>query len=714
MTSYLVFSKTPVFPVLQAENSHLLSWVDYPVLLDKRETQVLNLNHVNYLMSGRLNTPSKEVGIKGEDLCEIPRMIDTIFHQAMGRYQSELAEASARDKRQISSGIIDQKLLAKNSTARDEAIKSCFQRAHWIRTVDTLEKERMIRCERVLSERCSDLYKESNFDSDVIDLKVIDELQQLCKIHCFLAPNKELFFGKHTLQDYLKKVHGLELSEDITKIKPPTHETITEIICEESVSEESQAVVNDALGEFKFYQEGAEKGDARAQYCVGWCYANGHGVKRDLRKAKEFYEKAAQKDLPEAWYNLGILYDRRAEYEINEDEAFQCYLKAAEKGFSRALYMLGFYYKNGIAVTENYETAINYFEKAYQNGCPLAAEELGNYHERENTTNLRKAFIFYYQSAQSGCVKACFSLGNCYKFGRGTSKNDVEGTKWVSKAKKFEISCANLPPAQVFMDTHQWRLEISKPRKPIEVKESQELYQKGLACLQANDELNAISHFKTAADLRNGDAAFQLGCIFWRKQNYSTAIDWFYDASNKKNKDGAFIIAWIIRHGRGKFLEENLYEVLRLIREIGNHDCSQAKALLGEENAAIWSWSHTKFFPSTTIGLKESNTKWNSWLEKAGEKGNSESNYALALYMKLTSPYFVHSYLLKAAENGHAPALLQIGAYYYNNREWRKATIALKNAIKWGATSLNEQEIQQARDGLRMTQEAQQSNCNLI
>ena len=41
----------------------------------------------------------------------------------------------------------------------------------------------------------------------------------------------------------------------------------------------------------------AKKDDAKAQYNVGFIYANGKGVQRDLSKAKKWYEKAATKKL---------------------------------------------------------------------------------------------------------------------------------------------------------------------------------------------------------------------------------------------------------------------------------------------------------------------------------------------------------------------------------------------------------------------------------
>ena len=43
----------------------------------------------------------------------------------------------------------------------------------------------------------------------------------------------------------------------------------------------------------EWWQKAANQGNADAQGGLGWCYATGEGVTKDLAKAKEWYEKAA-------------------------------------------------------------------------------------------------------------------------------------------------------------------------------------------------------------------------------------------------------------------------------------------------------------------------------------------------------------------------------------------------------------------------------------
>lgn len=44
---------------------------------------------------------------------------------------------------------------------------------------------------------------------------------------------------------------------------------------------------------FEWFEKAAEQGHSRAQYKMGWCYANGDGVVKDLNEAEMWYRRAA-------------------------------------------------------------------------------------------------------------------------------------------------------------------------------------------------------------------------------------------------------------------------------------------------------------------------------------------------------------------------------------------------------------------------------------
>ena len=50
----------------------------------------------------------------------------------------------------------------------------------------------------------------------------------------------------------------------------------------------------------------AERGDASAQYALGYMYASGNGVEKDKTEAARWYRKAAEQGHAMAQYALGL------------------------------------------------------------------------------------------------------------------------------------------------------------------------------------------------------------------------------------------------------------------------------------------------------------------------------------------------------------------------------------------------------------------------
>ena len=93
--------------------------------------------------------------------------------------------------------------------------------------------------------------------------------------------------------------------------------------------------------EFEGYQAKVGKGDAIAQYNLGFCYSNGHGVAKDEVEAVKLYRKAAEQGHAAAQCNLGFCYSNGEGVAKDEVEAVKWYRKAAEQGHAPAQDNLG-------------------------------------------------------------------------------------------------------------------------------------------------------------------------------------------------------------------------------------------------------------------------------------------------------------------------------------------------------------------------------------
>ena len=82
------------------------------------------------------------------------------------------------------------------------------------------------------------------------------------------------------------------------------------------------------------YREAAEteEGAADAQYKLGLCYANGHGIEQNVWEAAYWYWKAADNGHAVAQYCLGLCYDSGCGVEEDIAKAAEWYGKAAEQG----------------------------------------------------------------------------------------------------------------------------------------------------------------------------------------------------------------------------------------------------------------------------------------------------------------------------------------------------------------------------------------------
>jgi TPR repeat protein len=110
--------------------------------------------------------------------------------------------------------------------------------------------------------------------------------------------------------------------------------------------------------------EAANKGDARAQYMLGWIYNLGQGVAQDYEQAASWYRKAADQGLAAAQYNLGFMYYNGRGVTRDYNQALLWYRKAADQGNAGAQNNLGLMYARGQGVPQDDVEAHKWFNIA--------------------------------------------------------------------------------------------------------------------------------------------------------------------------------------------------------------------------------------------------------------------------------------------------------------------------------------------------------------
>jgi hypothetical protein len=141
----------------------------------------------------------------------------------------------------------------------------------------------------------------------------------------------------------------------------------------------------------------ADKGDAEAQYKLGYYYYNGEGIAKNDEQATKWWRKAAEQEHLAAQSTLRVCYTNGIGVIKDDSEAVKWSRKAAEKGDPQGQYILGNCYLDGIGTEKNEAEAVKWYHKA----------------------------------AEQGHAEAQHYLGFCYNNGLGVVRNKIEAYKWL-------------------------------------------------------------------------------------------------------------------------------------------------------------------------------------------------------------------------------------------------------------------------------------------
>jgi|GEM_PF-4256453 len=267
-------------------------------------------------------------------------------------------------------------------------------------------------------------------------------------------------------------------------------------------------------------QKEAENGDAAAQYTLGYFYAIGRVVGKDLKQALKWLKKAAESD-PIAQYDLGNLYIEGAD--VTRDTAaailyFHLALHSdtgAQSALRRAvLIKLAYLYADGNGVAANPVAAVALLETA------------GSYGDRQMETRseqLKKSMT----PEQLGLAN---QLGMDMFPGEQDHHSDIEALDY-------------------FISNGKLKSQIKAPPPPPSPKPSGETY------YRHQDYPNARQDLALKAAQGDGKAAVIMGAMsLWGRgtpQNLNEAADWFGKGASQGDPVAMADLASMYQDGRG-------------------------------------------------------------------------------------------------------------------------------------------------------------------
>jgi len=227
---------------------------------------------------------------------------------------------------------------------------------------------------------------------------------------------------------------------------------------------EGQEKAVDAKPDVNEVRAKAEKGDAQAQFDLGWMYDEGKSVEQDSSEAAKWYRKAAERGLAKAQLNLGAMYEIGQGIPQDYKEAARWNLKASAQGVTLAEVNMGRFYRDGKGVPTSSIEAVTWFRKAADKGEFNGQMQLGfaYFHgdgvakdetealkwfglaARQGNTNAVKARDRLVclaaarnearAKAEKGNAQAQFDLGWMYDEGKSVGQDSTQAAKWYLEA----------------------------------------------------------------------------------------------------------------------------------------------------------------------------------------------------------------------------------------------------------------------------------------
>ena len=115
-----------------------------------------------------------------------------------------------------------------------------------------------------------------------------------------------------------------------------------------------------------------DSANPQREFCIGYVYATGRGVAKDMGAAVTHFRAAADKGYAPAQAVLGLHYAKGLGVTQNWTEAARWYRKAAEAGHGGAAVNLGLCYQNGNGVPQDRKEAAKWYKIAADHGDPSA------------------------------------------------------------------------------------------------------------------------------------------------------------------------------------------------------------------------------------------------------------------------------------------------------------------------------------------------------
>ena len=182
----------------------------------------------------------------------------------------------------------------------------------------------------------------------------------------------------------------------------------------------------------------AEKGNAEAQYLLGFAYETGQGVEASKDKALEYYRKAAASKHRDAIYRLSFIL-LASDKEAEREQARAALEEAVKTDPAVAARILGEAYLRGrLSSAPDPDKAVFWWKRAADAGDVLSMSLIGRFYEGQfgfpEFKDVKASLEYYAKAAGLGNSAAMAAIGSRYLSGDEKFRDEAKGREWLKKA----------------------------------------------------------------------------------------------------------------------------------------------------------------------------------------------------------------------------------------------------------------------------------------
>ena len=243
--------------------------------------------------------------------------------------------------------------------------------------------------------------------------------------------------------------------------------------------DKGQGIKQDYQKAFELYTKSAKQGNDKAQFNLGTLYRLGHGVERDVKKTVKWYTKSAKQGNPDAQNELGFLYEAGKSVKQDYKKALKWYTKAAEQNYVFAQHNMGEMYQLGKGVEQDCNKAIEWHTKAAEQGLTSSQYTIGEiYYKGECVKqDYDKAFKWFRIAAKNNSTEAQIKLGSMFLEGKGIYQDLYEARHWYELAKEEKMYKAEIEKILIDINNQikeQQRKEIVIANRLVDIQKEEE------------------------------------------------------------------------------------------------------------------------------------------------------------------------------------------------------------------------------------------------